>query len=659
MERGTNNDIWCVAAGTVLFALLASCGGSGSRGGGGPAASNYTIGGSVSGLSADASVVLLDNGADALTVSANGTFTFAAAIATGAAYAVTVSKAPNGETCAVNHGSGTMSLTNVTNVSVVCTTTVAATHTIGGNISGLSSGASVVLLDNGADALTVKANGAFTFAAAIATGSTYAVTVGTSPSGEACSVSNSSGTVGSADIATVSVTCTATASVTYTIGGSVTGLSSGATLILLDNGGDALTVTANGIFTFRMSVVSGAAYAVTVSTAPSGATCTVSNGSGAARANVTNVTVRCVPAVASTTLFYSFGPNTGTDGIGPNSLIVARDGNFYGTTANGGTTGTGTVFRISPTGIESIVYSFGTSTALIGYIPSSLRQGTDGNFYGITNSGGTYGEGIAFQVTPAGAETVLHSFGSLDSFGALDGRYPNSLIQAVDGDFYGTTETGNADPGIVFQVTAAGVEKVFYGFTASAGAGPLGIIQGSDGNFYGAAGGGANNTGVIYKITPGGTQSVLYSFGPSSGNDGQNPAGGLVEASDGNFYGLTSHGGANGTGTVFKVTPAGVETILYSFDAPTSGVNPTPRGALIQGNDGNLYGCTQHSGTLNIGTVFKLTPAGVHSIVHSFAAGSTDAAEPGVLLQIASGDIYGAAMSGGAHASGAIFKITP
>src|SRR5262249_16765667 len=135
------------------------------------------------------------------------------------------------------------------------------------------------------------------------------------------------------------------------------------------------------------------------------------------------------------------------------------------------------------------------------------------------------------------------------------------------------------------------------------------------------------------KLTLGGTETVLYSFGPTSGVDAQVPTGGLLEGSDGNFYGMTVKGGANGTGAVFKLTPAGVETVLYSFGPPVNSINPTPRGALNQGSDGDFYGCTQHGGTLNVGPVFKLTPSGVQTRVHSFTAGGTDAAEPGVLLQ--------------------------
>ena len=335
----------------------------------------YTIGGTVSGLITGRSVTLLDNGGDSLTVTTNGTFTFKTALATGAAYKVTVGTQPTGETCTVTGGSGTVGTTNVTTVKVACarpktytiggtvsglntgtsvtlldnggdSLTVTAngkftfrnnlgqrrglqghrrhaahgrdlhgdgrfghrghnkrhhgqsrvrdpkTYTIGGTVSGLNTGTSVTLLDNGSDSLTVTANGTFTFKTALASGATYSVTVGTQPTGETCTVTGGSGTVGTANVTTVKVACAA--STTFTIGGTVSGLNTGTSVTLLDNGGDSLTVTANGAFTFKTALASGAAYSVTVGTQPTGETCTVTNGSGTVgSANVTNVAVAC------------------------------------------------------------------------------------------------------------------------------------------------------------------------------------------------------------------------------------------------------------------------------------------------------------------------------------------------------------------------------
>ena len=223
---------------------------------------------------------------------------------------------PAGQTCTVSNGSGTVGSANVTSVAVSCSN--AASYTVGGTVSGLSG--TVVLQDNGGDNLSVGANGTFTFATSLVGGASYSVTVKTNPSGQSCTVSGGSGTVGSANVTSVAVSCANAAS--YTVGGTVSGLSG--TVVLQDNGGDNLSVTANGPFTFATAVVSGASYSVTVLTNPSGQSCTVSNGSGTVgSANVTNVAVSC-------------GTNTGTSasddfnradgGLGANWTAISDGG---------------------------------------------------------------------------------------------------------------------------------------------------------------------------------------------------------------------------------------------------------------------------------------------------------------------------------------------
>ena len=249
-------------------------------------AASFTVGGTVSGLSG--TVVLQDNGGDNLSVAANGSFTFATSLPSGAPYSVTVKTNPSGQTCTVSSGSGTIGSANVTNVAVSCTANTGGSFTVGGTVSGLSG--TVVLQDNGGDNLSVAANGSFTFATSLASGAAYSVTVKTNPSGQTCTVSSGSGTIGSANVTNVAVSCSNAA--TFTVGGTVSGLSG--TVVLQDNGGDNLSVAANGSFTFATSLASGAAYSVTVKTNPSGQTCTVSSGSGTiGSANVTNVAVSC------------------------------------------------------------------------------------------------------------------------------------------------------------------------------------------------------------------------------------------------------------------------------------------------------------------------------------------------------------------------------
>ncbi len=265
------------------------------------ATNSYTVGGTISGLSGTA--VLQNNAGNNLTLNANGNFAFGTPVPSDGAYLVTVltnPSSPIAQTCAVTAGGGTVTSANVTSVTVTCTTNK---YTIGGAVSGLVAGESVVLQDNGADNKTVTVSGNITFATSIPSGSTYSVKVLTSPSApiaQTCVVTNGGGTVASANVTNVTVTCAATK---YTIGGTVSGLT-GTNLVLQDNSGDNLTVNANGAFTFVTSVASGSAYSATILTQPSGFNpCVVVNGAGTVtNANVTSITVSCRAVVGQYTV---------------------------------------------------------------------------------------------------------------------------------------------------------------------------------------------------------------------------------------------------------------------------------------------------------------------------------------------------------------------
>src|ERR1700761_6191713 len=191
------------------------------------APTTYNVGGTTSGLASGGTVVLQNNGANDLTVAANGSFAFSTALTTGAAYNVTVKTNPAGQTCTVANGTGTIGTANVTNVTVTCKTN--PTYTVGGTASGLASGSTVVLQNNGGNSLSATANGAFTFSTALAPGAAYSVTVSSNPPGQTCAVANGTGTVGAANVTSVAVTCTTTP-ITYKIGGTVSGLASGGTV---------------------------------------------------------------------------------------------------------------------------------------------------------------------------------------------------------------------------------------------------------------------------------------------------------------------------------------------------------------------------------------------------------------------------------------------
>jgi len=293
----------------------------------------YTIGGTISGLAAGNDVVLRNNGGNDLAVAANGAFTFSTPITDGNAYVVSVFTNPTtpNQTCAVTNGSGNVNGANVTNVVVTCTTT---TYTIGGTVSGLAAGNDVVLRNNGGNDLTVVANGAFVFSTAVADGGTYAVTVQTNPTtpNQTCVVTNGSGTVSGGNVTNVVVTCTTN---TYTIGGTVSGLAAGNDVVLRNNGGNDLTVAANGAFTFSTPITDGTAYAVTVQTNPTtpNQTCVATNASGnVAGANVTNVVVTC------TTNTYTIGGTVSGLAAGNDVVLQNNGGNTLTVNANGGFT---------------------------------------------------------------------------------------------------------------------------------------------------------------------------------------------------------------------------------------------------------------------------------------------------------------------------------
>jgi len=310
-----------------------------------------------------------------------------------------------------------------------------------------------------------------------------------------------------------------------------------------------------------------------------------------------------------------------SDGQSPNGLIQLTDGNFYATTTTGGPLGAGTVFQITPTGKLTTLLGF---TANDGENPNGLIQATDGNLYGTTVGGGISAPGCldyegnhfcgtVFKITPAGL-TTLHRFDATDGANPMAG-----LIQATDGNLYGTTNGGGISAsgcfdsenqqtcGSVFKITSAGKLTTLHRFDATDGGNPVaGLIEANDGNLYGTTlSGGTYGSGTVFKITPGGVLTVLHNFGYYAGGAIPNGAfpNGLIQATDGNFYGTTNAGGAYDYGTVFRITPTGKLTTLLSFDA-TDGANPN---GLIQAPDGNFYGTTANGGGSNDGTVFRLS----------------------------------------------------
>src|ERR1022692_1214834 len=335
-------------------------------------------------------------------------------------------------------------------------------------------------------------------------------------------------------------------------------------------------------------------------------------------------TAIALPAqIATLTTIYSFCSQTNcTDGATPYAgLVQAANGDLYGTTFFGGTNGQGTVFKITQGGTLTTLYSFCSQTNCTdGAAPfAGLVQAANGDLYGTTADGGANnGEyGTVFKITSGGTLTTLHSFCSL-GYPCTDGRYPVAgLVQATNGDFYGTTLQGGAkESGTVFKITPSGTLTTLYSFCSQTnckdGVNPYaGLVQAANGDLYGTTSGGGNlGWGTVFKITPSGTLTTLYGFcSQANCGDGGAPDAGLVQAADGDLYGTASSQGANSYGgTVFKITPGGTLTTLYSFCSESGCTDGQyPYAGLVQDTNGDFYGTTTQKGGAASGTVFSLS----------------------------------------------------
>ena len=336
----------------------------------------------------------------------------------------------------------------------------------------------------------------------------------------------------------------------------------------------------------------------------------------------------------------------------PTGLIQGTDGNLYGTTA------AGTIFKIDTTGTTlKTIHSFSSVGSDGAKRCAGLIQGTDGNLYGTTYQGSAsddcYQCGTIFKIDTNGKRfTTLHIFvGS-------DGAKPRAaLIQGTDGNLYGTTSGGGAsDSGTIFRIDTNGTTlTTLHSFAVSDGAGPghAGLIEGTDGNLYGTTDrGGSSGHGTIFKIdTNGRTFTTLHSFDVS---EGAHPFAGLIQGTDGNLYGTTFGGGANGLGTSFKTDTNGSRfTTLHSFSG-SDGARPSA--GLIQGTDGNFYGTTYQGAASGYGAIFKIDVSGDVTTLHSFAG--SDGRNPDTALILATdGHFYGTTGSGGDDGGGVVFRL--
>ncbi|HXM59954.1 MAG TPA: choice-of-anchor tandem repeat GloVer-containing protein [Terriglobales bacterium] len=391
-----------------------------------------------------------------------------------------------------------------------------------------------------------------------------------------------------------------------------------------------------------------------------------------------------IPAHAQTyTPLYTFGSHS-CDPINPEvSGIIAqgRDGNLYSSTAGGGCDVNGAAFKITPKGKLTVLHSFQLNVAGDGIGPlSGLTLGTDGDLWGTTE-GEDFNAGNIFRMTAAGKVTNFDStFGGTND---VDGFAPVAPpVQGMDGNFYGMTSFGgnrglctygDAGCGVIYRITSSGkVFKVIYTFNQTNGANPDdALVLGTDGNFYGTTSLGGTvgttfeNAGVVFKVTPSGKYTQLYAFcAKTNCTDGANPYGGLIQATDGDFYGTTQAGGQGiefPEGVVFKITASGEYTLLHTFCTVANCPDGAqPYGGLVQGADGNFYGTTNYGGANNLGTIFQITPTGKYTVLHSFenTTGSLFGAYPEVtLIQNTNGILYGDTYEGGTANAGVFFSL--
>jgi uncharacterized repeat protein (TIGR03803 family) len=699
------------------------------------ATNTYTISGTVSGLNTGAQVTLRNNGTDSTTVKTNGPFILSAPVLYNGSYAVTVATHPPAQTCAVTAGSGSGVTSNISGIRVACSAAIESEiYSFDVNADGVSPSANIIQGRDGNFYGTTYTGGTnlmgtvFKITAAgvetVLHSFTAGATDGSLPSagliqgtdGNFYGTTTGGGPTGAGTVFKI----TPSGFETLFIFSGNDGIAPFGALVEGSDGnfygttsgggpnfnGTVFKITPNGVMTMLHSFTGGTTDGRNSNTSLILGADGNFYGTTVAGGASDKGTVFKISSAGVETLLYSFGGGPANANYPGSALVQGNDGNFYGTTVGEDPSNHGAVYRLTPAGVATVLYTFAGGTD--GNNPAAaLIQGSDGNFYGTTYSGGINNLGTVFKITPAGAETILHSFAA-DS---TDGNYTAaSLIQASDGNFYGATYSGGtSNSGAIFKMTLTGTETVFYSFDSGPeGQSPVGLTQGSDGNFYGTTSsggtsgngtvfkissdgdetplhsfaggttdgrfpssltqggdgvfygttalGGASNEGTVFKITPDGVETNLYSFTGST--DGSQPQAALIQATDGNFYGTTIGGGTSGQGTVFKVTPSGLESILYSFTGGADG--GVPQAALIQGADGNFYGTTAAGGATGQGTVFEITSTGVQTVLHSFAGGPADGSGPyAALIQGVDGSFYGTTVGGGTSSQGTVFKITP
>ncbi len=360
-------------------------------------------------------------------------------------------------------------------------------------------------------------------------------------------------------------------------------------------------------------------------------------------------------------VLYSFTKDSAAGQNPSSSLVRDPEGNLYGI-ALGGTFGQGIVFELSNTGQDSVLHNFNQSDG-DGYPPDSVAfRDAAGNLFGTTFQGGAYSYGTVFKLDPQGRETIVYNF--CPKTPCTKGAYPGGVIPGKNGSMYGITFAGGnysceiTGCGTVFKINHDGDLTLLHAFGGGDGDGQNpnpGLVLDESGNVYGTTmWGGADGRGVVFKMTSGGNETVGYSFQGAA--DGEYPNGGLVQDAEGNLYGSAYQGGASNYGTIFKITPSGQFTVLYSFPGGVSGANPYANLTLDQ--QGNIFGVTAAGGVHNFGIIFKLDASGDETVLHNFGE-EGDGVHPSGLIIDANGNLYGTTYQGGKYNYGSVFEVVP
>ena len=361
------------------------------------------------------------------------------------------------------------------------------------------------------------------------------------------------------------------------------------------------------------------------------------------------------------TVLYNF--SGGADGGNPQSgLIRDPQGNFYGTTVSGGagTNPEGVIFKVDASGNETTLYTFNGKADGATPGEGGLTPDGAGDFYGVTADGGTLGFGVIYKFDAAGGETVAYNFADV-----FDGAHPQGDL-AIDasGDVYGTSSQGGmaygggTGEGVIFQYGgSAGASSFYelYTFTGGndGGTPKSGVIRDASGTLYGTTSqGGTDGQGVVYKLPDGG-MVVLHSF--TGGADGGVPVAGVIMDQTGNLYGTTTQGGTDGYGVVYAVSSAGQETVLHSFAGGTDGAEPVA--GVVRDAAGNLYGTTTAGGAGGFGVVYKVDPAKVETVLYTFTGGLDGAKPLGGVIITPTGNLFGTTSGGGADGKGVVYKL--